>query len=564
MVLQGILWQIIYLGLACISSMYAVWKKHFAKYNFKFLIQLKTYTNAYQRAKGKFIEQQAKIRNMRKKNKNDNDNNNDKNIDSNNFENNDKSKNKNNKKNKKNKNNNRLQVSNMDTNNSLTDTYQAMDSNTDANANTYIGYGYDGQNNKSSLLNPNVDIRSSDASFAQIMGSIRAPHSDTYTEFSKALGKQPNSSYNYKIGKYRSGNKFASSGNLIDDNNDNGNTGNNGNDNDNDNDRQGDGMNDPVGYSNMNDPFSGKHNNNNDIDLLSVDSYDHFSKDRVRRLKRATKKLVFVLQANDSPRFRTFKFIFIPLLLIGMFICFIVGAAGDMKFVTFIGYILIIYYYIVVFRRGKWNALYYLYSGRFHQPFFNKAQLKAQFESSITVEYNPEASANFVNINFEHNNSSIDDFNDNFNDINDIDNQRTASPILIPDNEPPPTSSFTTTTTTTATTIFGKSQSQSLIGAAQQQQQQQQQQGRQKSSSPVGNDLSAISAAVAGKQKRQREESLKTKLMQNYQPQLVTGIAKDRIDNNIANVNPGELFVFGENDSVSWDVERNKFIMTQN
>lgn len=52
--------------------------------------------------------------------------------------------------------------------------------------------------------------------------------------------------------------------------------------------------------------------------------------------------------------------------------------------------------------------------------------------------------------------------------------------------------------------------------------------------------------------------------MQNYQPQLVSGIPKDRIDNNIANVNPGELFVFGENDSVSWDVERNKFIMTQN
>ena len=50
-----------------------------------------------------------------------------------------------------------------------------------------------------------------------------------------------------------------------------------------------------------------------------------------------------------------------------------------MKFVSFIGYSLLIYYFIVSLRRGKWNAIYY----------FNKLQLIAKIDQSIeNIDHN--------------------------------------------------------------------------------------------------------------------------------------------------------------------------------
>ena len=78
------------------------------------------------------------------------------------------------------------------------------------------------------------------------------------------------------------------------------------------------------------------------------------------------------------------KFFWIFLVLLAIIICLAVSVSADNEasFCLFAAICLILYYLIVLFRRAKYNALYYFWSSRYHRRFYAKLQIVDSLKNS--------------------------------------------------------------------------------------------------------------------------------------------------------------------------------------
>eukprot|EP01084_Bolivina_argentea_P254715 428283_1 len=80
------------------------------------------------------------------------------------------------------------------------------------------------------------------------------------------------------------------------------------------------------------------------------------------------------------------KYVYICMVFIAIIICFSVGDEDGKSMCTFAGWIFTMYYFIVLFRRAKYNALFCFWSSKYHSRFYNNLQIIYAFEEQKRAE----------------------------------------------------------------------------------------------------------------------------------------------------------------------------------
>lgn len=90
------------------------------------------------------------------------------------------------------------------------------------------------------------------------------------------------------------------------------------------------------------------------------------------------------------------KILYICAIFLSIIICYAIGNENNVGFSKFAGGSFIMYYIIVVFRRGKYNCLYYLWSNKFHEQFYNNMQLIYVYSDSQPLKIEENESRNLA------------------------------------------------------------------------------------------------------------------------------------------------------------------------
>ncbi|ETO30452.1 hypothetical protein RFI_06673, partial [Reticulomyxa filosa] len=81
-------------------------------------------------------------------------------------------------------------------------------------------------------------------------------------------------------------------------------------------------------------------------------------------------ELFLVVHKNrDTRKWTIFKSIYVPVVLLSGLLCIFIGWGTGANFIVFVGLVMCTYYLCIFGRQGKWNALYFLWSGKQYYSF---------------------------------------------------------------------------------------------------------------------------------------------------------------------------------------------------